>query len=109
MPALFFRWFTVEHVWLAVGFAGQALFAARFILQWFRSEMAGRSVIPVGFWYCSAAGGAVMLAYAIYRNDPVFITGQATGLLVYGRNLYLIFRERAQLRAVASGPGEPVA
>ena len=109
MPALFFRWFTVEHVWLAVGFAGQALFAARFILQWFRSEMEGRSVIPVGFWYCSAAGGVVMLAYAVYRNDPVFITGQATGLLVYGRNLYLIFRERAQLSAVASGPGEPVA
>ena len=109
MPASLFGWFTVDHVWLAVGFAGQALFAARFILQWFKSEMEGRSVIPIGFWYCSAAGGAVMLAYAIYRRDPVFITGQAFGLLVYARNLFLIFRERAQLHTAAAGPGGPAA
>ena len=109
MPVSFFGWFTVDHMWLAVGFVGQALFAARFILQWFRSEQQGRSVIPIGFWYCSVGGGAVMLAYAIYRADPVFITGQATGLIVYSRNLYLIFRERAQLRAAAAGPGEPAA
>jgi len=109
MPASFFGWFTLDHVWLTIGFLGQALFAARFILQWFKSEMEGRSVIPISFWYCSTAGGAVMLAYAIYRKDPVFITGQATGLIVYARNLYLIFRERAQLRAAAAGSGGPTA
>jgi lipid-A-disaccharide synthase-like uncharacterized protein len=99
------NWLTPERIWLAVGFAGQALFASRFVIQWFKSEMEGRSVIPVAFWYCSIGGGVVLLAYAIYKKDPVFIIGQASGLLVYGRNLYLIFRERNLLRA-ASAPLE---
>jgi len=86
-------WFTAENIWLAVGFAGQALFASRFIIQWFKSEISGRSVIPMAFWYCSLAGGVVLLLYAIYKRDPVFITGQATGIIVYSRNLYLIYRE----------------
>lgn len=101
MTSHLFAWLTAEHLWLAIGFAGQALFASRFILQWFKSEMEGRSVIPIGFWYCSIAGGIVTLAYAIYREDPVFITGQASGLVVYVRNLYLIFRERTLLREAA--------
>jgi len=92
---------TPERIWLAVGFAGQALFASRFIIQWFRSEMEGRSVIPISFWYCSVAGGVVVLAYATYKRDPVFIIGQASGLFVYSRNLYLIFRERNLLRRAA--------
>lgn len=92
-------WFTVPHLWLLVGFFGQGLFASRFILQWFKSELEGRSVIPLSFWYCSVGGGVVLLAYAIYKVDPVFIIGQASGLIVYGRNLYLIFRERALLHA----------
>lgn len=94
-------WFTVQHMWLMVGFAGQALFASRFIVQWFKSEMEGRSVIPVAFWYCSVGGGIVLLAYAVYKQDPVFIIGQASGLFVYSRNLYLIFRERNLLREAA--------
>ncbi|HWU26712.1 MAG TPA: lipid-A-disaccharide synthase N-terminal domain-containing protein [Rhizomicrobium sp.] len=98
-------WFTTENDWLIVGFAGQALFASRFILQWFRSEMEGRSVIPLSFWYCSVGGGIVLLAYAVYKHDPVFILGQASGLFVYARNLYLIFRERKLLRAAAQGTG----
>jgi lipid-A-disaccharide synthase-like uncharacterized protein len=87
-------WLTVDHIWLLVGFVGQALFASRFIVQWFKSEIVGRSVIPIAFWYFSVGGGVVLLAYAIYKLDPVFITGQAAGLIVYGRNLYLIHRER---------------
>lgn len=94
-------WLTVPHLWLLVGFSGQGLFASRFILQWFKSELEGRSVIPLSFWYCSVGGGVVLLAYAIYKADPVFIIGQASGLIVYGRNLYLIFRERALLHAAA--------
>jgi lipid-A-disaccharide synthase-like uncharacterized protein len=97
-------WFTVSHLWLLIGFLGQALFASRFIVQWFRSEMEGRSVIPVSFWYCSVVGGVVLLAYAIYKADPVFIIGQGSGLFVYARNLYLISRERRSLRAAAERP-----
>lgn len=78
--------------WLAVGLAGQALFSARFMLQWVRSEQAGRSVLPVGFWYLSAGGGLILTVYAIRSADPVFILGQAAGLVVYLRNLWLIHR-----------------
>ena len=84
----------IPPFWLVVGFIGQALFSMRFLLQWVKSEREGRSVIPVAFWYFSLAGGLVLVAYAIYRADPVFILGQAAGIVIYLRNLYLISRER---------------
>ncbi len=84
------RWLDVEHIWLAIGFLGQGLFFMRFFVQWLASEKARRSVIPHAFWYFSLLGGATLLIYSIYRQDPVFILGQATGLLIYTRNLYFI-------------------
>ena len=89
------NWITVDHIWLLVGFLGQGLFASRFIVQWLASERARRSVMPVTFWYFSMGGGVVLLAYAIYKMDPVYILGQGLGLVVYLRNLYLIFGEHA--------------
>lgn len=83
-------------VWVAVGFFGQAMFSMRFLIQWITSEKRRKSVIPVAFWYFSLAGGATLLAYAIHRLDPVFIVGQAAGLLVYARNLYFIKSQRAE-------------
>ena len=80
--------------WVVVGFAGQALFFMRFFYQWIASEAAKRSVVPEMFWYFSVGGGVVLLIYAIYKRDPVFIVGQAGGLVIYGRNIYLIWRER---------------
>ena len=82
------------EIWYVVGFAGQALFASRFLVQWLASERAGRSTMPVAFWFLSMGGGAVLLSYAIYREDPVFIVGQLGGLFIYLRNLHLIARER---------------
>ncbi|MBT0957804.1 lipid-A-disaccharide synthase N-terminal domain-containing protein [Alphaproteobacteria bacterium KMM 3653] len=70
------------------------LFTARFLVQWIASERARRSVVPLSFWYFSILGGLILLAYAIYRKDPVFILGQSTGLAIYGRNLWLIHNER---------------
>jgi len=90
-------------IWLVVGFAGQALFTMRFLVQWWSSERQKRSVIPVAFWYFSLAGGATLLGYAIYRQDPVFIVGQAGGLFIYSRNLYFIYRERRDKRGMAGG------
>jgi lipid-A-disaccharide synthase-like uncharacterized protein len=85
-----------EKLWLGVGFGGQALFAARFLVQWWHSERSKRSVIPMGFWYCSLGGGATLLIYAIHRREWVFMVGQASGLVVYLRNMHLIRRERAR-------------
>ena len=79
---------------LMVGFAGQALFSARFLVQWIVSESRRQSVIPLTFWYLSIGGGLLLLTYALLRRDPVFILGQAGGLVVYVRNLILISRRR---------------
>ena len=83
-----------EVVWIAIGFAGQFLFMMRFLWQWIQSERQKRSIIPIAFWYFSLAGGMTLFAYAVHRQDPVFVTGQTLGLLVYTRNLLLIRRER---------------
>jgi lipid-A-disaccharide synthase-like uncharacterized protein len=81
-------------LWIGIGLFGQALFTSRFLVQWIASERRGQSVIPLAFWWLSLAGGATLLAYAIWRGDPVFILGQSMGLVVYGRNLALIRRSR---------------
>ena len=81
-------------LWLAIGFGAQLCFSTRFRGQWVASERAGRSVIPLAFWIFSVVGGGMLLAYAIHRRDPVFILGQAAGLVVYSRNLWLIAREK---------------
>jgi lipid-A-disaccharide synthase-like uncharacterized protein len=83
--------------WIVVGFMGQALFSARFIVQWLASERVRRSIVPRAFWYFSLAGGATLLAYAIHKRDPVFIAGQGLGLFVYLRNIYLIHSGRQQV------------
>jgi lipid-A-disaccharide synthase-like uncharacterized protein len=83
---------TTDHVWLGLGLLGQAFFSARFLVQWIASERRKQSVVPVQFWYFSVGGGLMLLAYAIYRLDPVFILGQGAGLCVYARNLYFIRR-----------------
>ena len=87
-----------EQIMIVVGFAGQGLFAMRFIIQWLSSEKQAKSVIPVAFWYFSIGGGAVLLLYAIWRQDPVIICGQGLGLFIYLRNLYFIGRDTGKER-----------
>jgi lipid-A-disaccharide synthase-like uncharacterized protein len=91
-------WFHVdsrtELAWVIFGLSAQLMFTARFLVQWIASERVKKSVMPVSFWYFSMVGGLMLLAYAIYRADPVFILGQAFGVIVYARNLLLIHRER---------------
>lgn len=84
--------------WLLLGLLGQTAFSARFVVQWLASERRRESVVPVAFWWLSVAGGALLLAYALHRGDPVFVLGQSAGLAVYLRNLALI-RRRPKDRA----------
>jgi len=86
-----------EQAWIIVGFTGQALFGARFLIQWLTSERAKRSVIPAAFWYFSVGGSLVLLCYSLHKLDPVFIVGQITGLFIYVRNLYLLHRVKKTL------------
>ena len=82
----------IEVIFLIIGFTGQALFASRFIYQWIYSEKLGKSIIPIGFWYLSIFGGLGLLTYAIFRKDPVIISGQLFGIFIYLRNLFLIYK-----------------
>ena len=92
-----------ELAWICVGLAGQAMFMLRFIVQWIVSERAHRSIIPVSFWYFSVAGAAILLLYATYRLDPVFILGQLLGFIVYFRNIFLVRAEKRSKRGRAAG------
>ena len=83
--------------WYLLGFLGQGMFFMRFLLQWLVSEKKGKSVIPVQFWYFSICGSFLVLIYAIYRKDPVFILGQSLGMFIYSRNLYLIYKEKSRV------------
>jgi lipid-A-disaccharide synthase-like uncharacterized protein len=87
--------------WILLGFVAQLMFTGRFLVQWIASEKQGRSVIPIAFWLFSIVGGLLLFAYALHRVDPVFIVGQAFGVFVYGRNLYLVMKEREELRATS--------
>ena len=89
---------TWPRFWLALGFTAQFAFFMRFVVQWIASEREKRSVVPVQFWYFSLAGGLMLLAYSIYRRDPVFILGQSMGLVIYSRNLILIGRQKRTAR-----------
>lgn len=81
---------------ILVGYTAQGLFSMRFVVQWIASERAGRSVVPMTFWVFSIGGGLMLLAYAVYRRDPVFIIGQAFGVFVYLRNLQFVLRSGGQ-------------
>ena len=81
---------------ILVGYVAQAMFAMRFVVQWIASERAGRSVVPTAFWVFSIGGGIMLLGYALYRKDPVFIIGQAFGVFVYLRNLQFVMRGGGQ-------------
>ena len=89
--------------WLIVGFLGQTLFFLRFFVQWLASERAGRSVVPRAFWYFSILGGLTLFVYAVWRQDPVFIVGQSTGLFIYARNLHLLNREKRRDEETRNG------
>ena len=90
-------WFTTEQVWLTIGVIGQSFFFMRFVVQWIASERAKKSVIPDAFWWLSILGSMIMLCYAIYRRDPVFILAFTPNVFIYSRNLHLLKKEREAL------------
>lgn len=102
-------WFSnqsaTELTWLAIGFAAQAMFMMRFVVQWVASERIKRSIVPETFWYFSLAGGLMLLAYSVWRMDPVYIMGQALGTVIYARNIYFIWaHKQAQNDETAGSP-----
>jgi lipid-A-disaccharide synthase-like uncharacterized protein len=82
--------------WLVFGLAAQLAFAARFLVQWIASERAGKSVVPLAFWFFSIGGGLMTLVYGLVKREPVIIFGQLLSNIIYVRNLMLIFKNRQQ-------------
>ena len=86
---------SVRNPWILLGLIGQVVFSARFLVQWIESERAGRSVVPDSFWWLSIAGSMLLLVYALWRRDPVFVLGQSAGFVIYARTLALRRRDPA--------------
>jgi lipid-A-disaccharide synthase-like uncharacterized protein len=80
--------------WLAFGLIAQLFFTARFLVQWIASERAGKSVVPMAFWFCSMGGGLMTLVYGLVKREPVIILGQALATVIYIRNIMLIWKNR---------------
>lgn len=89
--------FLQDPYWEAFGLLGQVTFGARFLYQWWVSERAKRSVVPVGFWWLSVVGGVIVFIYAIHKGSLTFMVPFLTGMPVYIRNLVLIRRENKAL------------
>ena len=97
----------LDVIWLSVGMVGQLMFTARWFIQWIASEKARRSIVPETFWYFSFVGGLMVLAYGIYKGDPVIILGQF-GVFIYGRNLYFLLQQK-RMAAETGRPRKPAA
>ena len=82
--------------WLAFGLVAQLFFTARFLVQWISSERAGKSVVPMAFWFFSMGGGLMTLVYGLVKREPVIIVGQALATIIYVRNIMLILKHRAR-------------
>ena len=83
-------------LWLAFGLIAQFMFAGRFLVQWIASERAGKSVVPMAFWFFSIAGGLMTLLYGIVKREPVIILGQLLANVIYIRNVMLIWKNRSK-------------
>ena len=81
-----------EFIWVAFGTLGQLVFFSRWIIQWFSSEKKQSSVIPVAFWWCSLSGGIITLIYAKHIGSFPFMLAQGIGIIVYSRNIILIYK-----------------
>lgn len=99
LPAFVHDFFQNEELPLGMvlfGSAGQIIFTLRFVYQWYVSSRLKESVLPAGFWIISLVGSAIIIAYAVYRRDPVLMLGQSVGFLAYSRNLVIAHKARRE-------------
>lgn len=86
-----------SDVFLVIGIIGQLLLNFRYFYQWYYSERANESLLPLGFWLISAAASVMVVVYSLYRDDIVLLVAQSAGLIAYLRNIYLHFRPRHKI------------
>ena len=81
-----------DPFWATTALVGQVVFAGRFVLQWIVSEYKKKSHVPTAFWVISVIGSLILLSYSIHIKNPVFILGFSLNILIYMRNLHLIYK-----------------
>lgn len=94
-------------VWLGIGLCGQIAFSGRMVLQWITSERRKQSVITESFWWFSLFGSVTLFSYFVWRQDPVAMLGQASGVVIYARNLRLIYKQKRRVARVIAADVEP--
>ena len=73
----------------AIGFIAQALFSARLIVQWIKSEKAGKTLSPILFWQLSILASWMLFVYGLLCDDFAIIMGQVIAYSIYIRNLHI--------------------
>lgn len=105
-----FRWLNITSwvgvVWLGIGMLGQVAFSGRMVLQWITSERKRQSVITESFWWFSLFGSLLLFSYFVWRQDPVAMLGQASGIVIYARNLRLIYKHKRRAARDASAQSD---
>jgi lipid-A-disaccharide synthase-like uncharacterized protein len=101
-PSILLLWFQQESTFafkadlsftfMFVGIAGQLLLNCRYLYQWYFSEKANESVLPLGFWIISLAASVMVVVYSIARQEPVLLVAQSLGIVVYLRNIIIYSR-----------------
>ena len=94
--------------WLSLGLFGQLLFTGRMVVQWIASERKGTSVVPPMFWWMSLIGSILLLAYFLWRRDPIGLLGQAFGSFIYLRNIIWILEGKGVGPVSASQAADPM-
>lgn len=84
------------------GMLAQGVFMFRFVVQWYVSERLGRVSVPIAFWYISIVGALMTLVYAVLKPELVLLFSQTLGLVIYVRNLMLIYREKTRIAAASA-------
>ena len=81
--------------WKLLGFAGVALFAARWVVQLWASRSRGRPVLPLAFWLMSIGGSVLLVLYfAFGSGDPVGLLSNLFPAAIATYNLLLDVRHR---------------
>ncbi len=82
------------HVWKLIGWLGNVVFFSRFVVQWYATEKRKQVVVPSAFWWLSLSGSLLLLSYAFYRKDSVFIFANLFSWIPYIRNLVIHRRHK---------------
>jgi hypothetical protein len=95
-------------VWKMLGWAGNATFFSRFLVQWYVTEKRKQVVVPQAFWWLSIFGSLTLVCYSLHQRDSVFIFAYAFTPIPYLRNL-IIHRRYKDAHQDCAGCGRKIA